>query len=63
MPALNSEAVTFAEYDDDAQALTLTFPGGRSYVYGGVPRQVYDELLDAPSAGAYYHRSIKGVYS
>ena len=63
MPALQSTSLSFAEYDEDSETLTITFSNGRSYDYSPVPRQVYDELLAAPSAGTYYATRIKGIYS
>jgi len=62
MPALNSTAITYAEYDAETETLTLTFVSGQSYDYEGVPEQVYLDLLRAPSAGAYYNAAIKDVY-
>ncbi len=62
MPALNSSALSWVDYDPDTEELTITFTNGRSYAHQGVPEQVYQDLLSAPSAGSYYSSRIKGVY-
>ena len=31
-------------------------------MYTGVPRSVYNELMNAPSHGKYFHQFIKNVY-
>jgi hypothetical protein len=59
---LRSSAITRVEYDTDSQELLVTFPDGRTYSHIGVPQEVYDGLVNAPSAGRYYHAVIKGVY-
>lgn len=62
MPALNSSAIRFADYDPETQTLRLSFTGGGSYTFEGVPQDVYDALLASPSPGRYYAQSIKGQY-
>ena len=42
-------------YDDENEELTVTFNGGKSYTYIDVPRRVYDELIEAKSAGKYFN--------
>ncbi len=59
---LQSSALTGASYDDERQQLTISFVGGRTYVFEGVEQQIYDELRDDPSPGNYYNTQIKGKY-
>ena len=50
-------------YDGDAQDLHVRFVGGGTYLYHGVPRSVFDELMNAPSKGSFLNRELKGVYT
>lgn len=51
-----------AEYDPSMQILTLHFRKGGVYDYIKVDREIYDGLLEAKSAGKYFHTIIKGKY-
>ena len=35
---------------------------GTIYVYHGVPSEVYENLMSAPSKGSFLNREIKGIY-
>ncbi len=62
MPYIQSSAVSFVYYDEVAAELHVEFTTGKTYVYFGVPRQVYDDLLAAPSVGAYFNAYIRDSY-
>ena len=62
MPYVESSAVSFVYYDEVAAELHVEFTSGRTYVYFGVPRRVYDDLIKAPSIGAYFNDHIKDTY-
>jgi hypothetical protein len=47
MEPVQSDALRAVGYDDARQVLTVEFAHGGIYDYIGVPRDVYDELLDA----------------
>jgi hypothetical protein len=49
-------------YDESEKLLTLTFASGGAYSYKDVPKEVFDGLLAAESAGKYFHAHIKGKY-
>ena len=49
-------------YDSSAKTLEIEFNSGGVYQYYGVPPTVYQELMNAPSHGKYFHAHIKGVY-
>lgn len=51
-----------AEYDPSMKILTLHFRKGGVYEYIEVERDVYDGLLEADSAGKYFHTAIKGKF-
>jgi hypothetical protein len=46
-------------YDHDRAILPLEFRRGAVYQYFRVPRQTYQELLQADSHGAYFNRHIR----
>ena len=66
MPArtipLNSSAITTISYDPDTEDLVVTFVNGRSYTHPGVPQDVVDGFMAAPSPGSYYNAVVRGVY-
>jgi hypothetical protein len=56
---LDSSAVETARYDPGSRTLALRYAGGALYRYRRVPREVYDALISAPSAGEFVNREIK----
>lgn len=62
MHPVDSSNLRAVGYDADSQELTVTFNGGRSYVYKGVPNGVLEDLLSAASAGKYFNDNVRGVY-
>jgi len=60
-PVVSSNIIN-AEYDDETEVLTITFKNGGMYEYSGVPLNVYQEFLEAPSVGSFLHSSIKPFY-
>lgn len=60
--ALSSSMIDGMNYDPETEELQLRFSNGAVYAYSGVPQSTADALSRAPSAGSYFHRSIKGVY-
>ena len=62
MPYVDSSAVSFVHYDEVVAELHVVFTSGKAYVYYGVPRQVYDAMLGAPSTGAFFNARIRDAY-
>jgi hypothetical protein len=58
----NSSAIERVGYNDDKRELGVWFAGGRRYIYSGVPREVYNALCAAPSAGRFVNTAIKGRF-
>ena len=56
----NSSALQQGQYNREQELLILTFRGNRNYAYNGVNQAVWDELIRAESAGAYYNNFIRG---
>ena len=59
---LNSTSIKSVEHDAQAKVLSVRFHKGGVWHYDGVEGKTYRELLAAPSAGAHYHRFIRGKY-
>jgi hypothetical protein len=59
---VSSSNIEAIGYDDAAQELHVQFLSGGYYVYNGVPRPIFDELMGAPSKGSFLNREVKGVY-
>lgn len=62
MPALNSSAISHADYNAASRQMRLTFRSGGTYTFCGVPESIYSGLINASSAGQYYHAHIEGRY-
>lgn len=58
----NSSSLKSAEYDSTDKILTITFNSGSSYRYRDVPKEVYQELIEAKSAGKFFQSYIKSKY-
>ena len=60
----SSTAIRAAKYDAASRILHLQFTSGLNfYDYPGVPQQIFDGLLTAPSKGTYYNLYIRDQYS
>lgn len=51
----NSSMLNSAEYNDETFELTVTFNNGKQYTYTDVIINTYQDLINAPSAGAYFN--------
>lgn len=49
-------------FDNDKEELHVQFHKGGSYIYRGVPRSVFDALLNDHSAGHFFLVNIKSKY-
>jgi hypothetical protein len=63
MPAVESRAITFINYDAPTRQMHVTFKAGKTYTFYGVPDQIYQAFLAAPSKGRYFSENIKDKYS
>jgi DNA-binding MarR family transcriptional regulator len=57
-----SMAITEFQYDEDRNALDVTFVTSKTYRYFSVPRDVYVDFSVAGSKGRFFHRYIRDVY-
>ncbi len=57
-----SSMMASAGYDPTSRVLKIEFASGAVYQYVDVPLDVYQELLDAPSQGRFFHSRIRGAF-
>ncbi len=57
-----SSQVTAVGYDVVTRILQVRFTNGAEYQYAGVPPDLYEKLIAAPSFGSFLHKHIKGKY-
>ena len=62
IPVESSNLVSIG-HDAASGTLEVEFRGGRTYHYADVPRSIFDELMAAPSKGAFLYLKIQGRYS
>jgi hypothetical protein len=49
-------------YDPQQQLLEVEFQSGSAYRYMGVPHELYQRLMVAPSKGQYFHDYIMNKF-
>jgi hypothetical protein len=57
-----STAVDHIGYDENTRELHVTYVGGATYTYYGVPKQVYAAFRAAFSKGQFVNQFIKNRY-
>lgn len=60
-----SSNISKVDYDTETKVLGITFKnksGEKRYEYQGVPRELYDQMIAAPSTGKFFYANIKGKY-
>jgi len=59
---VDSSNIESIGFDAGSSVLEVEFKGGSVYQYKGIPQGVYNELMEADSAGSFIHRRIKNVF-
>jgi hypothetical protein len=59
---VESSVIRSVGYEPTTAILEIEFQTDRKYRYFAVPRSVYQALMDAPSAGAYFNQHIRDRY-
>ena len=57
-----SSAIRAVGYDEGSMRMRIAFQAGHSYDFCRVPVRIFEGLLRASSAGAYYNQHIKDRY-
>ena len=60
--AVQSSTLAAVAYDKARNRLWLVFRTGSVYQYDGVPPDVYQALMQAPSKGTYFNQQIRGRF-
>jgi hypothetical protein len=63
MQPVVSSNVAACGYDEEASECYVQFKSGGTYIYEGVNRSTYDELLASDSPGRYVNQNLKGSYT
>ena len=62
MTYVDSSNIEAIGYDDGNQELHVQFLSSGVYIYSDVPREIFDDLMNAPSKGSFLNREVKGNY-
>jgi hypothetical protein len=62
MTPVASSLLKSVAFNPEKEELCVELHKGGSYVYRGVPRPVFDAMMDENSVGGYFLRNIKGRY-
>lgn len=57
--AVNSSNLSEVAYDSQKLELLVIFKSGDAYIYEGVPKNTFDDLLRASSHGSFLNQHIK----
>lgn len=60
--SIDSSLIKEVGYDPFMEVLTVNFRSGGVYEYIEVPEKVYNDLIEAPSAGKFFHINIKNKF-
>jgi hypothetical protein len=63
MPSVNSTNIAAVEFNDTTQTMTVDFLSGGRYEYYGVPREIYYEVINAPSVGSAFYQLVRNRYT
>lgn len=58
---LTSSSIEQVGYDAPSATLAICFHNGAVYLYSPVPEPLYVGLIEAPSAGSYFHQNIRNA--
>lgn len=62
MKEVKSSLIEAIGYDEEKTELRIKFKRGIPYSYANVPKEVWQELIDAKSIGSFFIKNIKGKY-
>ena len=50
-------------YDPDTKELSITWTKGKRSIYSGVPEELAEQLVNAPSVGSMLNEEVKPYFS
>lgn len=60
---VQSSSVVSIGYDEASSTLEVEFLSASIYQYFGVPKNIFDQLMEAPSKGKFINTYIKNAYA
>jgi len=63
MIPVSSSNLSAVGYDSSTHVLYVSFHSGSMYAYNGVPQEIYNGLMAAPSKGKYHAAYIKNSFA
>lgn len=60
---VNSSMIYAVGYDEKKEILEVVFMKGSIWGYEGVPKDIYEDLLDSDSIGSYMNSMIFNCYN
>ena len=60
--SLESTSLKSVAYDEETLTLEVEFVEGGIYQYSGVPKEIYESLMNAESKGRYYVIKIRNTF-
>lgn len=63
VPQVASSVISRIDYNAPARELHVTFTSGRTYIYSGVPGEVYFQFCRAASKGDFFNTLIRNRYA
>ncbi|WP_202944584.1 KTSC domain-containing protein [Pseudooceanicola batsensis] len=60
---VSSSSIASIGYEEVTQTLEVEFVDNSLYQYLNVPPNIYDELMAAPSQGAFLNANVKNQYA
>ncbi len=61
-PKVDSSHIHSLGFDSETGEMTVQFHSGGAYRYSGVEESTFNELLNHPSPGTYFHANVRGQY-
>ena len=58
-----SSNVSSVGYDSDSKELSITWTKGKRSIYSGVPEELAEQLVNAPSVGSMLNSEVKPYYA
>lgn len=60
---VSSSSLVSVGYDPTSEKLEVEFKSGLVYEYYNVPQFVYDQLMQAPSIGAFFNAQVRNSFA
>lgn len=58
----DSSNIARIEYDADTGTMFIDFRSGKRYRYSDVSTDLWNQFIDAPSAGQFFNQRVKSAY-